>query len=1055
MRVLLLAAVVGGASAFGLSADDPPKAKLSASERFLLEGRASRLRNKGFALFEEGKYKEALKDCAAALELSRQLFPKAEYPDGTKEFALDLNNLAFLYKSQGMLAEAEPLYREALGMRRRLFKGDHEEVATSLNNLGTLEEAVGKLAEAETHISDALEMRKRLFNRDHPQVAMSMSNLAVVCEAQGRLTEAESLKKDALAMWKRIIDGDHPAIATGINNLAALYKAQGKLPDAEALFKDALEMKKRLFRGDHLDVATSMSNLATVYREQGKLASAEAMYKDAVSMMKRLFKGDHPYLASAMFNLGMLYQAQEKLVEAETLYKDTLDMRKRLFKGDHPAVAASMIGLAGALKDKGNLPDAVSLVKDAVDMLRRLSKDDHPEVASSLNNLASLYERQGKWSDAEAMYKNSLEMEERLYNGDHLELAKTQINLVGLYLTQRKLVEAEKLARTALGMSRRLIAEFARDKPEGEMLTYVASMPQYRDAFLSVVFQRNVEPASAYPEIWASKGTLARAYEQRQQKARAAARNPIAAALFADLADARRRRGELLLAAQSNDAATQKKREEVLASLDAKINELDGKDGKLRPLLPRIARAEKLAASLPADLQKLLPGDAVVVDFLRYASFDFDEKKLGKDGEKRLMRYAAFIVTKESVALVDLGPAAKIETVVGQWREAITTPPFAVPADIPTQVRALIWEPVRKHIPAGTKVVYVSPDADLTRVPWPALPGDKLGSILLEDYAIATIPHGQFLLDTLQPPDTRENPPTGLLAVGGVAFGDEPLSPKSDNVIASATRGSVPVDAKQKLIWSELDGAKAEAEQVAKRAADQKLASRVLSGQAASTDGVLNELPKVRYAHIATHGFFADKQFRSVLQLDPKDYQQLGGERIGAGANSPMVMSGLVFAGANLPTTPGRGILTGEALIDRDLSGLELVVLSACETGLGDVAGGEGVYSLQRAFHVAGAKNVVVSLWKVPDAATAALMGEFYCALWDEKLPPILALQKAQLAIYRADPKQFADMARRGPGLGDADLDKTAKLIGKTPINKDGKNSPAVWAAFTLSGIGR
>ena len=125
-------------------------------------------------------------------------------------------------------------------------------------------------------------------------------------------------------------------------------------------------------------------------------------------------------------------------------------------------------------------------------------------------------------------------------------------------------------------------------------------------------------------------------------------------------------------------------------------------------------------------------------------------------------------------------------------------------------------------------------------------------------------------------------------------------------------------------------------------------------------------------------------------------------------------MSGLVMAGANRTETPGRGLVTGEALVDRDLSGLELAVLSACETGLGDVAGGEGVFGLQRAFHLAGCKNVVASLWKVPDAATAALMGEFYRALWDDKLPPLLALQKAQLAVYRADPRQFQELARAG-----------------------------------------
>src|SRR5438067_12073441 len=122
-------------------------------------------------------------------------------------------------------------------------------------------------------------------------------------------------------------------------------------------------------------------------------------------------------------------------------------------------------------------------------------------------------------------------------------------------------------------------------------------------------------------------------------------------------------------------------------------------------------------------------------------------------------------------------------------------------------------------------------------------------------------------------------------------------------------------------------------------------------------------------------------------------------------------MSGLVLAGANRPEPPGRGLVTGEHLVDRDLSGLELAVLWACDTGLGEVAGGEGVFGLQRAFHVAGAKNVIASLWQVDDEATAALMALFYHHLWEEKRPPLEALRQAQLAVYH-HPERIGALAR-------------------------------------------
>src|SRR5262249_56916687 len=125
---------------------------------------------------------------------------------------------------------------------------------------------------------------------------------------------------------------------------------------------------------------------------------------------------------------------------------------------------------------------------------------------------------------------------------------------------------------------------------------------------------------------------------------------------------------------------------------------------------------------------------------------------------------------------------------------------------------------------------------------------------------------------------------------------------------------------------------------VADAATNRKLATRKLEGDQATTSAVLAALPKARYAHLATHGFFADPSFRSAFRVDPELFQRtLRGERVGAGALSTLVMTGLVFAGANRPDTPGRGIATGEALVDLNLSGLDLAVLSACETGLGDV----------------------------------------------------------------------------------------------------------------------
>jgi CHAT domain-containing protein len=286
--------------------------------------------------------------------------------------------------------------------------------------------------------------------------------------------------------------------------------------------------------------------------------------------------------------------------------------------------------------------------------------------------------------------------------------------------------------------------------------------------------------------------------------------------------------------------------------------------------------------------------------------------------------------------------------------------------------------------------------------------------VLLEDYAVATVPHGRFLLEHLKFPPTSDGADAAL-ALGAVAY-DSPT-------------------------WPELPGAAAELRALASRA------PRTLSGADATAARLLAELPAVRYAHLATHGFF-DAQ---ALTAERKRAEQIararrfGEETRAVAVQNPLGYVGLVLAGGE--------VLTGLALVDLPLEGLKLVTLSACETGLGAYTGGEGVQGLQRAFHLAGCANVVASLWQVDDEATAALMAKFYHELWVAKRPPIEALREAQLTIYR-HPERIPTLAReRGPNFAMAVKLPAAAAPAAEP--SAGRHAPTkLWAAFVLSGVG-
>jgi CHAT domain-containing protein len=261
------------------------------------------------------------------------------------------------------------------------------------------------------------------------------------------------------------------------------------------------------------------------------------------------------------------------------------------------------------------------------------------------------------------------------------------------------------------------------------------------------------------------------------------------------------------------------------------------------------------------------------------------------------------------------------------------------------------------------------------------------------------------------------------------------------------------------LQWTPLSGTAREV-RLLQAAAGQRPVT-VLNETAASVSRLLRELPQARVAHLATHGFFNERAFREEQAREAelvKNYAFQMDRQLtlaGQGARSPLAYTGLVLAGANVPEKAGPegGILSGELLLEVNLEGLDLAVLSACQTGLGDVAGDQVVQNLGKALHAAGCRDVVASLWNVPDDATAALMALFYDELLKKKRPPLEALRQAQLYVYR-HPDQVKQLAERGapPSGIEAEVPKT-----ESPVPKPSGDHSTVkdWAGFFLSGAGR
>jgi CHAT domain-containing protein/tetratricopeptide (TPR) repeat protein len=705
--------------------------------------------------------------------------------------------------------------------------------------------------------------------------------------------------------------------------------------------------------------------------------------------------------------------------------------------------AEKLIAEGNRLYGERKYPEAIAAYHRALAILRqRYSKErfpnGHRDLATSINNLAMLYQSSGEYAKAEPLYQEALQMDralfpkERFPNG-HPDLASSIHSLTFLYQCKGQLTLAEKTARDAVTMYRALSDAFLSTAAEAVAMNFLASLPLTLDDYLSVT--RHLDPRpDHYEPLWHGRAPLFRLLQRRRLDL-AAAHNHETEALATRLTHARLQLSRALLSPRGASA-------DELARLTA------AKEALEKDLAARLGLhgSLKLDAASPAALAEALPPGGVFVDLLRYTDFEYDSDKPGRVVERRTLRYVAFVLRPGKAAVrVELGEATPIERAWTDWHRAIQAG-----TDDRRQAAALaqlVWRPLRAHLPTGTKVVWLCPDGALCQVPWAALPGHKPGTVLLEEHALAVVPHGPFLADALRGPALPAPRKGQILLVGGVDYDGAAAAPTA---IAQAGLREPAGVGRKGLAY--LPGTLTEIERITTEARVTLQAEpEVLRGKEASVAALMGAMPRTRSAHVATHGFFADASLRSVLHVDEQHFRRYGRERSAAGARNPLVLSGLVLAGANRRDAgPDRGILTAEGVVGLNLEGLELAVLSACETGLGEVAGGEGVLGLVRAFHVAGTRDVVASLWRVGDDSTAALMGRFYHRLWSDKQAPLEALRQAQLDVYY-HPGRIKEWSKRAFDVTEAPLGKPAV----SASGRDGRARTAQWAAFVLSGAGR
>lgn len=969
-------------------------------------------------------------DYTKALPLAEQAVAIIEKTAGPEHprTAEALDALARIYKDQGDFAAARPRYERALKIRLKVRGREHPRTAVAMANLASLYQCQGEYARALPLLEEVLTIRNKLLGLEHPDTATALHDLGLFYKEQWNYALALPLYEQALRLREKLRGENHRETAESLNDLALLYSAMGDYARATPLLKRAVDAYQKAVGAEHPSYATGLGNLASLYAAQSDYDRAGVLYAQALDIRRKVFGSQHPFTASSLASLAGLNREAGELGKSLHLYEEVLAINDKVYGRQHARTAASLANVASAYERMGNAAKAKPLYDEVLTIREKIFGADHPATAVSLCSLARLCRSQGKDADALPLYERALAIRQKARGPDHFSTAEVLGCLAILYDDRGEPARALLCAQQSLQATERLVRLTSSVQSERQQLEMSKRLRHRLDLVLQLTIDSKQSPEAAYQRVLVWKGaTTARLIELRAAQQAA---DPKVAGLLAELQLVSGRLAALA-------ASSAEKQEGWRTQVEKLTKQKEQLEADLSHISAEFAVRKKADDVTPRTLGAVLPGDVALIDYIEFWRRTRDRE--AKTGARWQRRIAAFVIRRDHpTVLIDLGPSDIVQSAVDRWRLTLQRRLPVQPADDPAvTLRNALWRPLEKYL-AGAKLALVSPDGPVNLVPIAALPGNDSAKYLVEEIPVALIPIPQLLPGLLARGAPGNSSPPSMLLVGDVDFDSrqsEPVKPPSNLVVSAGGRRPRSGASEH---WPRLPATRSEVIAVAdsfqQGVSDGRV--RTLREGQATLSAFRHEAPKHKYLHIATHGFFAAPGLPSAWAPKPKtddDFDFFG--RQGIEGFLPGLLSGLVLAGANKPTPDDDGVLTAMEVANMDLQKTELVVLSACETGQGKVAGGEGVLGLQRAFQVAGSKSVITSLWKVDDEATRTLMERFYENYWRRQMSMLDSFREAQLW-----------MLREGCQRGVVREDEAGAPKGPR------RAPPYYWAAFVLSG---
>ncbi len=998
-----------------------------------------------------GNYSEAIRLGTEAMEIRKKVLG-TEHPD----YAISLNNLMAYNYNLGNYSEALRFGTEAAEIYKKALGTEHPEYAASLGNLAVLNSQLGNYSEAVRLGTEAMEIRKKTLGTEHPEYATSLSGLASYYSQLGNYSEAIRLGTEAAEILKKALGTEHPNYATSLSDLSKYYSGLGNYSEAVRLGTEAAEIYKKTLGTEHPYYATSLINLSEYYSNLGNYSEAVRLGTEAAEIYKKAMGTEHPQYAISLNNLSGYYSQIGNYSEAVRLATEAAEIYKKALGTEHREYATSLVSLAECNSQLGNYSEAVRLGTEAAEILKKALGTEHPDYAASLNSLTCYYFSLGNYSEAIRLGTEAAEIRKKALGAEHPYYATSLGNLANCYSqlyndseALRLGTEAAEIFKKALGAEHPDYAmnlvnlasynsglgnnsEALRLATEAAEIYKKAMGTEHPDYALASNRQalynfKLGNYASAYtclePSIESSYQYLINSFSEltpEQQESLWLGGNyadkfnsflPSAVFKFqnggslSELYDksALFAKGILLntgiamrrLILESGDPALIAKYDALSANksvydkqLEKPVKErflnMDSLRSVIRQQEMELARESKAYGDYSRnlriswkDVQQQLEDDDIAVEFMDFPVYGTDSTM-----------YVALTLRKgyEHPRMTALFEKGQLD---------------AIPSDtyyIRNQMYELVWKPLEQEL-MGVRDVYFSPSGELHRIGIEYLPVTAK-----EDFCdkynlhrLSSTRQLAFIQDETKGDKT--------ILYGGLRYEEKQTATTPDMTQVREHRSPVShinVDSlRLRGSYEYLPGTKEEVEQIVsclKRHKENCVAYYEADGTEDSFKHLSGSRPKT--LHIATHGFYMTQQDEEH-KLTERSISISSGKHEYI-EDKPMTRSGLLLAGCmpalnhqTIKEGEEDGILTAAEISRLDMRGLDMVVMSACESGLGDITSGEGVFGLQRGFKNAGAKTIVMSLWKVNDIATQQLMASFYECLLDGQ-PKEQAFRMAQ-----------------------------------------------------------